>query len=146
MTRVDGDYPQGDRGCNSVKLNSKSGASNLHAVWDSDIYQFTGTQGLPLWSSTFADYGTWAADIHSRYPINTSKLPISNNEPFTWAAEDITFGPTVYDGVKPYTTLSNEYITAAQEVTGTRINYAGVRLANMVSSIFAARSASVFLQ
>jgi len=147
MTRVDSAYPQGDRGCNSVHLHSRSGASNLHAVWDSDIYQFAGTQPLPLYESTFKNYGTWAAEIHSKYPIDTAKLPLSNNLPFTWAAEDITFGPEVYEGVKSGATLSNEYIQAAQEVTGTRINYAGVRLGNMVSSIFAARSAtSIFLE
>jgi len=140
MTRVDSEYPEGDRGCNSLHLKSKDGASNLHAVWDSVIYQFTGHQGLPLWDSTWVSYGKWSADIESMYPIDESKMPLAYNQPFVWADEDVGFGPQVYDGVTSAGTLSNAYVTQAQDITGSRINYAGVRLAQMVSDIFKSRA------
>lgn len=41
-TRVDHNYTRGDFGGNLVYLPAKSGAGNLHAVWDSVIYEFTG--------------------------------------------------------------------------------------------------------
>ena len=39
---VDSAYPSGDRGGNSEHIPSKEGASNLHAVWDSVLYTWTG--------------------------------------------------------------------------------------------------------
>jgi hypothetical protein len=37
-SRVDSNYPAGDRGGNSFKLPSIDGAKNLHSVWDSVVY------------------------------------------------------------------------------------------------------------
>jgi len=31
-------FPNGDRGCNSIKLKNKKDAKSLHAVWDKSIY------------------------------------------------------------------------------------------------------------
>ena len=39
---VDDEFPTGDRGGNSEKVPSQGGADNLHAIWDSVVYQFTG--------------------------------------------------------------------------------------------------------
>lgn len=46
-SRVDHEYKQGDFGGNAVPLPSKSGAKNLHSVWDSVIYTYTGYGNLP---------------------------------------------------------------------------------------------------
>jgi len=43
---VDSKYPSGDRGGNSEKIPSKDGANNLHAVWDSVVYEYTGRPSL----------------------------------------------------------------------------------------------------
>lgn len=47
-TRVDSKYPRGDFGGNTVPLPDKEGANELHAVWDSVIYQYTGYEDLPF--------------------------------------------------------------------------------------------------
>ena len=39
---VDSKYPSGDRGGNSESIPSKDGVGNLHAVWDSVLYTWTG--------------------------------------------------------------------------------------------------------
>ena len=41
-TRVDHEYPKGDFGGNLVYLPDREGAKNLHSVWDSVGYEFTG--------------------------------------------------------------------------------------------------------
>ena len=41
-SRVNNDYPEGDRGGNSVPLPSVQGAKNLHSVWDSVLYSQAG--------------------------------------------------------------------------------------------------------
>ena len=43
---VNSQYPSGDRGGNSEKIPSKDGVNNLHFVWDSVIYEYTGNPAL----------------------------------------------------------------------------------------------------
>jgi len=43
---VNSEFPSGDRGGNSEKIPSKSGVDNLHFVWDSAIYEYTGKPAL----------------------------------------------------------------------------------------------------
>ena len=45
-TRVNSKYPIGDRGGNSFPLTSKDGINELHAVWDSLLYEFSGYETL----------------------------------------------------------------------------------------------------
>ena len=45
-SRVDHEYPKGDRGGNDVPLPSKVGAKNLHSVWDSVLYSQAGDYDL----------------------------------------------------------------------------------------------------
>jgi hypothetical protein len=40
MSRIDDQYPQGDKGGNAFKLPNHYSADNLHSVWDSVIYEF----------------------------------------------------------------------------------------------------------
>jgi hypothetical protein len=40
MSRVDNNYPAGDRGGNDFPLPTHYSAKELHAVWDSVIYEF----------------------------------------------------------------------------------------------------------
>jgi len=47
-SRVDHEYKHGDRGGNSFRLPMKLSAGNLHAVWDSVFYEFTGYPKLPM--------------------------------------------------------------------------------------------------
>ena len=54
-SRYDPEYPTGDRGGNSFKLPASDGISNLHAAYDSVMYEFPDDLALPLsvghWSS-----------------------------------------------------------------------------------------------
>ena len=48
MALVDQDYPKGDEGGNFEKVpdTHHDGVDNLHAIWDSVIYEFPGYQTL----------------------------------------------------------------------------------------------------
>lgn len=72
-TRVNKQYPEGDKGGNLVHLPEKDGAKNLHAVWDSVIYEYTGRSELPLSDDDWQDLSTKAADLIKKYPISTSE-------------------------------------------------------------------------
>ncbi len=43
---VNSEFPNGDRGGNSEKIPSKDGVNNLHFVWDSAVYEYTGNPAL----------------------------------------------------------------------------------------------------
>ena len=45
-SRVNHEYPKGDRGGTSVYLPDREGAKNLHSVWDSVGYEYTGYANL----------------------------------------------------------------------------------------------------
>jgi len=67
-SRVDDKYPAGDRGGNSVRMPSRGGASNLHAVWDSVVYKHAGYAQLPFSSNGWSDNGAIAANLVADYP------------------------------------------------------------------------------
>ena len=46
IAEVDSTYPTGDRGGNEEHIPSVDGVSNLHALWDADIYTYTGYPDL----------------------------------------------------------------------------------------------------
>ena len=56
-SRVNSEFPAGDRGGNSFPLTSKDTAKNLHAVWDSIIYTGTGHPTLPIPDSEWNTLG-----------------------------------------------------------------------------------------
>lgn len=58
VAEVDYTYPAGDRGGNEEKLPSVGGVDNLHGVWDSVAYEWSGYPDLPLNSSDWSWYTT----------------------------------------------------------------------------------------
>lgn len=85
-SRVDHEYTKGDRGGNSFRLPSKEGASNLHAVYDSIFYEYTGFPNLPLNDADWSQYGSISDKLVSKYPesslANTKDLSFVD-----WAKE-----------------------------------------------------------
>ena len=71
-------YPSGDRGGNSETIPSKSGVSNLHFVWDSVVYKYTGKPVLPLNSSDFSWYTTESEKLSSSYPVLSTEIKEGN--------------------------------------------------------------------
>lgn len=144
LTRVDDKYPSGDRGCNSVSLPSKDNASNLHAVWDSMIYNQTSNTGLPLSSSNWDKYGKLSAEFRSKYVLESSKY--HDNDPYEWAEENEALASKVYGGVVAGSSLSAEYIAQALTIAESHVSYGGRRLANTIKLLFGTPKATLFLQ
>ena len=72
VAEVDDDHPTGDRGGNDQWVPNKDGAGNLHAVWDSVLYEYTGYPNLPLSDSDWNHFTNVAADLASKYDTNYS--------------------------------------------------------------------------
>jgi len=84
-SRVDDEFPAGDRGGNSFPLTPKGGASNLHAVWDSIMYSQEGYATLPISDSDWETYGTRSAALVAKYPLTTKGSDLSSMDPHVWA-------------------------------------------------------------
>jgi S1/P1 Nuclease len=68
--RLDPKYPKGDAGGNFFHLPEKLGAKNLHSVWDSIVYLWTGTPKLPLSYNDWTTQGQAVADLEKKYSFN----------------------------------------------------------------------------
>jgi len=80
-SRVDHEYPKGDFGGNTVHLPSKDGVTNLHALWDSVGYEFSGYAKLPFTDSAWDLNGKRAADLVQRHPLSSIKVDVTNLDP-----------------------------------------------------------------
>ena len=144
MTRVDSKFPKGDRGCNFDRLPNKEGASNLHAVWDSVVYEEGGRQKLPLTEDDWSNYGSISKEFSSKHPVSESDYKTA--DPQAWADENIAIAADIYDFTlnEP---LTDEYIQKNREHAEKRISFAGRRLAEMIKTYFNSSNAeTLFFQ
>ena len=80
-SRVDKEYPKGDFGGNTIHLPSKDGVTNLHALWDSVGYEFSGYAKLPFTDDAWALNGKRAEDLVARHPLSSIKVDVTNLDP-----------------------------------------------------------------
>jgi hypothetical protein len=140
ITKVDSKYPTGDRGCNSEYLPSREGASNLHAVWDSVVYEEPGKQTLPFSSDNWTTYGAIAQEFSSKWPV--AKSDYKTADPQGWADENMAIAQYLYDPVTEGKALFDDYVTSAANEAEKRISFAGRRMAEMMKTYFGATTVS----
>lgn len=132
---VDSKYPTGDRGGNSEKIPSKSGVGNLHFVWDSVLYEYTGRPNLPLSDSDFDWYTTEAAKLAGEYSVSSSDLKAQDFN--GWAKESLEMAETfVYPNFVSGEDPDQAYIDAAKPVCEKSLIVAGARLAALMVNIY----------
>ena len=72
---VSKDYPKGDAGGNAIKIaNSKSGVDNLHKLYDSVIYKYTGYVTLPLSEIKWNYLKDETNMLTTKYPISDDQI------------------------------------------------------------------------
>jgi len=137
-SRVDHEYPAGDRGGNSFPLPSKDGAKNLHAIWDSVLYEGADDQDfkLPLDPAQWANLGSMADDFVARHPVNTLDGDINDLNPHHWAHESFEVAEKfVYDGISEGKAVSESYVSQGKTLAEKQIVKAGYRLANLIKTL-----------
>ena len=99
MALVDHDYPKGDEGGNFEKVpdSHHDGVDNLHAIWDSVIYEYTDGPRPPLSSDQFDWFTTEAQKLSDKFPIDEET--ILDGQFSTWSKENEKIAEeTVYPG------------------------------------------------
>ena len=99
VSEVDSRFPAGDLGGNAQKvpLDEASGVGDLHAIWDSVIYEYTGYETMPFDSEEWSYYSEQATKLHTAHPID--EAVIFPNQFATWSKEGLDLAiSTVYEG------------------------------------------------
>lgn len=149
-TRLDKEYPKGDRGGNDFPIPSMHSLKELHAVWDSVIFEFNYYPNLPFSDSDWDEYTKYAQDLMTKYKTDLGDVTSFN--PDKWADEsfEITMD-FVYKGIKENEELPENYQTSAREIAEKRLVQAGHRLASTLMKLNLSKrssrsSESLFLQ
>ena len=107
-SRVNGQYPAGDRGGNSFRLPAAD-QKELHAFWDSVALEFADSNGneygiygyakLPFSASDWTNYGNIAQRYRDTYTVSDSVA--KDLDVMNWAADDFKITHDfLYTGIK----------------------------------------------
>ena len=148
-SEVDQMFPQGDMGGNSHKLpaDPETGVEDLHAVWDSVIYDFPGYETLPMDDKTWDFYTSHSTEFKLDYPVSPETEEVTDFS--KWAHESFQMSETlVYPGFVENQKPGKDYLAKARPAMEERLTLAGVRLADLIIDIYTSLYAaeSHFLQ
>lgn len=142
-SEVDHHFPQGDQGGNLHKLpaDPKTGVQDLHAVWDSVIYEYPGYETLPLNQVDWDWYSEQTMQLEKRHPIDKKAEKVTAFG--QWAQESLQMSEQlVYPGFIEHEKPDDEYLAKAKPALEARIVLAGYRLADLVIAIYKSHEAT----
>jgi hypothetical protein len=135
LSRVDDNYPAGDRGGNDFPLPNHYSANELHAVWDSVIYEFHVNDKLPYDATTWEKLTTSVTKLSSRFTIAPSEYATYDVQ--AWAKETSKTGAdSAYKGATEGEALSQAYISKNNEIAARQLVLASKRLVKVITMIF----------
>jgi len=109
VSRYTTKYPSGDRGGNSFPLTKVGQVNELHALWDSVVYEYEADMTQPLSSDDWNYLTTTAANLTAQFPesiFSDLDSPITEwNQESLKIAEDF-----VYTNIEENTKPSDEYV------------------------------------
>ena len=112
-SRFTADFPNGDMGGNLYMLTEKDEVNELHALWDSTIYEFDQDLQQPLNDSAWEELGHISNTLTFEYPETFfDDLDAPESE---WASEGYKLAKDiVYTNIEPNTLPSDFYVTRAR--------------------------------
>jgi len=127
--------PAGDQGGNKFYLTMNQGINELHALWDSVLYQMGNDLSLPLSDDDWEALGMNSTRITADNP-ESSFTDISKS--YTeWNAEALALAESfVYVNIQPNTIPSDDYLAQGVALAEKQIAKAGYRLANQLISMW----------
>jgi len=133
-TRVNYDYPKGDRGGNDFVLPSHYGVKELHAVWDDVFWEYFHKQATPFSEDDWAAQGKNVSAMVTKWPVDSDQA--KDMDPMSWASESYEITTSfVYKGIKENVKLPDSYNSKGLDLCEQRIVLAGTRLANLLKSL-----------
>lgn len=149
-SRVDKEYPKGDRGGNSFHIKGKDGAYNLHSAFDSVMFEFPEDAHLPFSSTDIAKFDSDISRLMKKWP-ESQLFNLHDSDYEHWAADGFQVSSKfVYKEINHQEgkALPADYIQEGQTYLERAIVTGGYRLSYNLQAIFNASSAeeTMFLQ
>ena len=149
-SRFDLEHVSGDRGGNDFPVPSKDGIKNMHAVFDSVMYEYEGNDiHLPFTEESFGVFDKKAMDLMGRWG-KEDLFDTTEKDPEVWAEESYIWAyNTAFntDDIMENEPFDEEFIKGVRELLEVRIVSAGYRLAILMQDLFMDDSEEVkFLQ
>lgn len=129
------EFPNGDRGGNSFKINYTKDMSNLHALWDACVDQY-GSIWAPVNSTEYSLLSNISANLIAAFPRSKVDARVKILDERIWAKESNEISKNVvYDGIKSGDTPSQAYISRGRQVINEQLAVGGYRLADIMMSL-----------
>jgi hypothetical protein len=74
LNRLDPTYPTGDAGGNDFPLIYHYDVDELHALWDTVIYENHNSYKLPFTATNWTNFGVETNNIANKYSFSTSEV------------------------------------------------------------------------
>ena len=143
-------YPLGDqRGTLFPVFYPSNVLTNLHTVWKNRFYQAGQDLNSPITEAQYEDIKSEAQNLTSTYSYERYlPLLVADNTIKSWAEESRNIGYFyVYNSfnLKPYSSLSDDYIQRGLETIKERIALGGYRLADLMMYLYQLKENGVSL-
>lgn len=128
-------FVSGDRGGNSFSVTGSQGVNNLHALWDSALYELGGSPKMPLSPADWTKLGQTTSGLVNKH---AEVKPVSSDvNPHDWALESLKVAQNfVYKGIDANGQVPQSYIQQSQSAAEAQIVKAGTRLSNILKDIY----------
>jgi len=134
IDRFSREHPQGDRGGNSVLIDSKYG-KNLHQYWDRGAGYFEDQYPYRRW--TAKQLRTVARRIEQEFPKSSLATEASILEPYRWSEESNRLAREKVYQLHAGEAPSPDYQQESREIIKRQLALAGYRLAASLNQAFA---------
>lgn len=134
--RYTADKPKGDKGGNDFALKYHYTANELHAVWDTVIYQYHSTVHRPFDASGWSDFSALAKELRESNKFTKTQIQTMNFDKM--ADESYKIAVHVYDDIEEgkEAVLPDEYIDKYGPIAIERAALAANRLAYLIGQLF----------
>jgi hypothetical protein len=126
------DEPKGDKGGNDFTLKYHYTANELHAVWDTVVYQYHTSIKRPYTADTFASFGDIADELKDAFKF--SKTEVETTDFGQFRDESFAIAQHVYDGLTAGKdqVVPQDYLEKYQPIAKRRASLAGHRIAYLI--------------
>lgn len=135
LSRVNPEFPAGDRGGNDFPLKNHYSIAELHAAWDSVLYEFHVNDKLPYDEAGWTKLGSTVDTLRKRFNLDPTKFKTYDVQ--QWSKDTFKVGSeNAYDGPVQKEALPQDYIDKNNKLAAEQLVIASIRLAMVIENIF----------
>lgn len=135
VSRYTKKHPNGDMGGNLFFLQEKDGINELHALWDSGVYEFDQDFPRPLSEDSWDKLTEISSRIRSEVTRESLKDALTKPES-EWASEGYELATHFVYAIKERSMPTEEYVQTGQKFVHHQLALGGYRLADLLVKVF----------